>query len=135
MHSYNRQRVQWMGEVPASADVDSLHVIGSIPKGKQLTLTACSYYGGDGGERYSVDAIPSGSPVAGTTFDATNGSVNLIYPLAGGVYTAAHPVNSLTENLGISPMVIPGPCILALSPREATTTALGVTILGIMEDL
>ena len=127
------ERIQWMGEVPAGAATDTQYVIGSVPKGKRLTITSCSYYGGDAGERYLVNLVPSGSPVEGTTFDATNGSVNLIYPLGGGTYAVEHPFNACID-AGF-PEPVPGPCVLSVSTQAESTAALPVTILGILEDL
>ncbi|HIA02123.1 MAG TPA: hypothetical protein EYN66_09460 [Myxococcales bacterium] len=130
-----KTRVQWQGELPAGSAIDTQYLIGAIPVDKILRITACSYYGGDAGERYLVNAVPAGIVVEGTTFDATNGSVNLIYPLGGGTYAVEHPVNSLTENLGISPMLIAGPCSLSVSCQAESSAALHVTILGILEDM
>lgn len=130
------ERIQWSGELPAGAAIDTQYIVGIIPDGKKLVCTAISYYGGDAGERYLLNVIPAGVfPVEGTTVDATNGTVNYAYPLGGGSYSVEHPFNAIWEsgNAGANP--IPGPATLTVSCQAESTAAMNVNILGILEDL
>ena len=124
-------RVQWMATVPAGADADTNFNLGSVPEGKKLVISACSYWGGDAGERYSVNIVPVGI-VAGVV-DAANGTAQWLYPLAGGTQTVLDPLNVLCS---ISwPNDLPGPCSLMLSATAPSAAELGVVLLGYLEDL
>ena len=130
------ERIQWSAELPAGAAADTQYIIGLVPEGKKLICTAVSYYGGDAGERYLLNLVPSGVfPVQGTTVDATDGTVNWVYPLGGGSYAVEHPFNATWEsgNAGANP--VPGPATLTISCQAESTAALVVNILGILEDL
>jgi len=127
-------RVQWIGTVPAGADAEKNFIIGSVPEGKKLIVSAVSYYGGDAGERYGINLIPASQAVNDVTVDADTGGINWCYPLNGGAQTVNTPLTIVQSNTwNNSP--IPGPCSLAASTVTASAAALVVTVLGILEDL
>ena len=125
-------RVQWMGEVPAGADATKNFVIGSVPEGKKLIVSAVSFYGGDSGERYGINLIPASQAVNDATVDADTGGINWGYPMSGGIQTVNTPL-SMTQSFYQTP--IPGPCTLAVSTVTASAAKLVVNVLGILEDL
>ena len=83
MPDHYTTRIQWSGTIPAGADADVNYPLGAIPEGMRLVICSCSYYGGDGGERYSVNIVPAGLPFNVSPMDATNGSVQWLYPGRG----------------------------------------------------
>ena len=127
-------RVQWTGAVPAGADASKNFVIGSVPEGQKLVVSAVSYYGGDGGERYGLNLIPAGQAVNDATVDADTGGICYHYPMAGGVNTVNTPL-PMTQFGGLAFAPIPGPCTIAVSTVTASAAALVVNMLGILEDL
>jgi len=128
------ERIQWQGTVPAGADAEKNFVIGAVPEGKKLIVSALSYYGGDAGERYGINLIPAGQAVNDATVDADTGGMNWCYPLGGGTQTVNTPLTIVQSNSwNNSP--IPGPYTLAISTVTASAAALVVNILGILEDL
>jgi len=127
-------RVQWIGTVPAGADATKNFVIGSVPEGKKLLVSAMSSYGGDSGERYGINLIPAGQAVNNATVDASTGGINWLYPIAGGIQTVNDPV-TIPQNNSWNNNPIPGPCTIAVSTVTASAAALVVNMLGILEDL
>jgi len=127
-------RVQWQGTVPAGADADKMYVIGAVPEGKKLIVSCISYYGGDSGERYGINVVPSGQNVEDQTVDADLGQMNWLYPMSGGAQTVSSPV-SIVSNNGWCLLPLVGPCTIAASTYFASAAKLVVNVLGILEDL
>jgi len=127
-------RVQWTGEVPAGADAAKNFVIGSVPEGQKLFVSAMSYYGGDSGERYGINLIPASQAVSDATVDADSGGINWAYPMTGGLQLVTTPV-TMPQNNSWNNNPIPGPCTIAISTVAASAAKLVVNMLGILEDL
>lgn len=128
-------RVQWIGTVPAGADATKNFVIGSVPEGKKLLISAVSYYGGDAGERYGLNLIPASQAVNDATVDADTGGINFMYPIGGGTQTVNTPITANQGPTIMSGVPIPGPCTIAVSTVTASAAKLVVNMLGILEDL
>jgi len=127
-------RIQMQGSVPAGADATKNFVIGSVPEGKKLFVSAASFYGGDAGERYGINLIPASQAVQDATVNADTGGIQWYYPLGGGTQTVNTPLSILAANTSsVNP--IPGPCTIAVSTVTASAAKLVVNILGILEDL
>lgn len=126
-------RVQWKGTVPAGGGADTNFSLGSIPEGKKLTVCACSYWGGDAGERYGINLVPASQDPNGLV-DGEAGNANWIYPMGGGTQTTADPVNVFPA-LGYAVAVAPGPYTLAITTTSASAAAFSVQIIGYLEDL
>ena len=127
-------RVQWQGTVPAGADATKNFVIGAVPEGKKLFVSAVSYYGGDAGERYGINLIPASQGVENVTVDGSTGGMNWMYPIAGGAQTVNTPL-TVPQSNSWNNNPIPGPCTIAISTVLANAAALTVNMLGILEDL
>jgi len=128
------QRIQWKGTVPAGGGSESNFPVGSVPEGKKLTICACSYWGGDAGDKYGINLVPAGQRTAGP-IDAELGAVNLIYPMAGGTQTLGKPINILSYPNPVSVVVVPGPYSITISTVAESTAAFSVQIVGFLEDL
>jgi hypothetical protein len=128
-----RTRVQWQGTVPAGADAEKNFVIGGIPEGKTLIVSAASYYGGDAGERYSINLIPASQAIEDATVDADIGHLSYAYPMAGGNQTNATPIPITQFWTPQNP--IPGPCTVTVATITATAAVFVVNMLGYLEDL
>ena len=127
-------RVQWQGSIPAGTDAFTNWAIGAVPEGKRLVVSAISYYGGDGSERYGINLIPASQAVTNAPVDADSGGICYVYPLAGGTQTNQTPL-PWTQYGGLANAPIPGPCTIAISSTSATAAKVVVNMLGILEDL
>mgnify|MGYP003645853308 CR=1 FL=1 len=127
-------RIQWQGTVPAGSDGEKNFVLGAVPEGKKLLVSALSYYGGDAGERYGINLIPASQSVENATVDGLTGGINWLYPMGGGTQTVGTPL-TIPQNNSWNNNPIPGPCTIAVSTVTATAAALVVNLLGILEDL
>jgi len=128
------QPIQWLGAVPAGADADTQFLLGAVPEGQKLVLSACSSHGGDGGERYSVNIVPPGPNPDNTTVSGASGQAQWLYPIAGGTQTTLDPLNMLCT-IGAWPNPLPGPCSLTIATTAASAAELVVVLLGYLEPL
>jgi len=128
------QPIQWRGTVPAGADADVQYLLGAIPEGMKLIVSACSVYGGDAGEKYSVNAVPPGPNPNGLPVDGSIGQVQWLYAIPGGVQTLSDPVNIISALVNV-PNPMPGPCTLTLATTSANAAELVVTLMGYLEAL
>jgi len=125
--------IQWLSSVPAGADADTQYLIGAVPEGQKLMLSACSSFGGDAGERYSINVVPPGpNPNAGPV-RGNLGQAQWLYPLAGGTQTLSDPLNVLCA-IGW-PHGLPGPCTLTIATTAASAAEMVVVLVGYLEDL
>jgi len=127
-------RIQWKGTVPAGGGAEVNFPVGSIPEGKKLTICACSYWGGDAGEKYGINLVPAGQPTSAPV-DAESGGANLIYPMGGGTQTLTKPINIMSYPSPVSVIVVPGPYNITISTTAASAAAFSVQIIGYLEDL
>jgi len=127
------QQIQWRGIVPAGTDADTQYLLGAVPEGQKLVLSTCSSYGGDSGERYSVNIVPPGPNPDATPVSGAIGQAQWLYPIAGGTQTTLDPLNVLATTGWPNPL--PGPCSLTLASTAATAAELVVVLLGYLEDL
>jgi len=127
------ERIQMKGTVPADGGSQINFPVGSIPLGKKLTICACSYWGGDAGEKYGLNLVPAGQ-VTNYPIDAEAGQVNLLYPMGGGTQTLSTPLN-IFAGLAYPAVTVPGPYTITVSTTAASTAAFSVIIVGILEDL
>jgi hypothetical protein len=126
--------VKWRTSVPAGADAGTQFPIGSIPEGKKLCGVTISYYGGDSGQRISVNLVPAGNPIgANLTVDAEAGTMAWVYPLNGATGSPSAPL-PMAPNL--IPIATPGPFTLVAATVLATpSTAWTVDVMGYLQDL
>ena len=108
-------------------------LIGAIPEGQKLVLSACSSYGGDAGEKYSVNIVPPGPNPDGYPVDGSVGQAQWLYAMAGGAQTIGTPLNLLNTTGWPNPL--PGPCTLTLATTAESTAELVVILLGYLEPL
>ena len=127
------QPIQWRASVPAGAGADTQWLLGAVPEGFGLVISACSYYGGDAGERYSVNIVPPGPNPDSLPVDGSVGQVQWLYPLGGGTQTLSDPLNVLCA-IGW-PHALPGPCTLTLATTSESTAEVVVTLMGYLEAL
>ena len=128
-----RTRVQWQGTIPASSDANTMWILGAVPEGKRFILSAVSASGGDSGERYGINLVPTSQPVVDETVSTAVGVISWLYPFNGGA-TDAQPL--MTGGMtGLFNQMVPGPCTLAIASYNATAAAFVVNMVGILEDL
>ena len=125
-----------LGELPAGTDAAKGYFFFGVPEGRQLTITAASYWGGDTGENYQLVIVPASLGVSDVAIDGSVGMFCIGSPAKGGS-TASYQALWLNDGVmtGVNP-AIPGPCSVVIASTNASpAVAFSSGVYGVMHDL
>ena len=120
------------GTIPAGSDASKEFFLCGVPAGRILWISAISAWGGDLGDFYEVNLVPSSQQVNNVTIDGAVGMTVLMNELKGGG-TAANQTSWPSGLGGMGNMRIAGPVSLLISASAANTAAFSTNIIGHLE--
>jgi len=111
-----------MGELPAGTDAARGYFLCGVGAGEMLTITTCSYWGGDQGENYQVVIVPPSQLVTDVPIDGGVGMFTIFEIAKGGGNTASLQALWSAQSTGSNREIV-GPCSLVIASTNASNAA------------
>ena len=125
-----------LGEIPAGSDAAKGFFFFGVDPGRELVISAISYWGGDSSENYQMVIVPASQSVHDVAIDGGEGMFCFGTPAKGG--NAVSMQGSWNNNavMPVGNTTIPGPCSVVLASTNAANAAAFYSgVYGYMRDL